>query len=126
MMINENMRVRMLAATAAIMLGHPYAQGQTNNLMPEAEAKNIIDEINASFASLNQVVLVGHEPFLSGLMSTLLIGGEGLTIDLKKGALCKLSAEKLALGKCAVLEWLLTANQMSRLGKGKQKLKEAD
>ena len=99
---------------------------QTNNLMPEAEAKEIIDEINGSFASFNQVVLVGHEPFLSALIATLLTGGEGLTIDLKKGALCKLSVEKLALGKCAVLEWLLTANQMARLGKGKQKLKGCD
>jgi phosphohistidine phosphatase len=92
---------------------------QTKNLLPEAEAKNIIGEINGSFASFGQVVLVGHEPFLSALISTLLTGADSLSIDLKKGALCKLSVEKLAFGKCAVLEWLLTANQMSRLGKGK-------
>jgi phosphohistidine phosphatase len=92
---------------------------QTKNLIPEAEAKNIIDEINGRFASCDQVVLVGHEPFLSGLISMLLTGLDGLSIDLKKGALCKLSVEKLALDKCAVLEWLLTASQMSRLGKGR-------
>jgi phosphohistidine phosphatase len=92
---------------------------QTKNLMPEAEAKNIIDEINGSFATFDQVVLVGHEPLLSGLISTLLTGGDSLSIDLKKGALCKLWVEKLAFGKCAVLEWLLTASQMSRLGKAR-------
>lgn len=90
----------------------------TNHLVPEAEPKNIIDEINGNFASFQDVVLVGHEPFLSALIATLLTGGPDLSIDLKKGALCKLSMERLALEKCAVLEWLLTANQMVRLGKG--------
>jgi phosphohistidine phosphatase len=92
---------------------------QTNNLLPEAGEIDLIEEVNARFASFERVVLVGHEPFLSTLISILLTGGAGVSIDLKKGALCKLSVEKLVLGKCAVLEWLLTANQMSRLGKGK-------
>jgi phosphohistidine phosphatase len=90
---------------------------ETSHLAPEAEAKDIIDEINGNFASFQQVVLVGHEPFLSALLSTLLTGAGGLSIDLKKGALCKLSIEKLALQKCARLEWLLTPGQMARLGK---------
>jgi phosphohistidine phosphatase len=91
---------------------------ETNHLIPEANPRDIIDEINGNFSSFEQVVLAGHEPFLSGLISTLLTGAEGLAIDLKKGALCKLSIEKLAFEKCARLDWLLTAGQMARLGKG--------
>ena len=91
---------------------------QTNNLMPEAEAKEIIEEINGSFAPFNEVVLVGHEPFLSSLMSTLISGGADVAIEMKKGALCKLSLESLAFDKCARLEWLLTSRQLARCGRG--------
>src|SRR5208282_1213639 len=57
---------------------------ETTHLIPEASPPELIDEINGNFASFEQVVLVGHEPFLSGLISTLLTGGEALSIDLKK------------------------------------------
>jgi phosphohistidine phosphatase len=90
----------------------------TNHLVPEANPKDIVDEINGNFSSFGEIALVGHEPFLSALLSTLLTGGETLSVDFKKGALCKLSVEKLVPGKCAALEWLLTAGQMARLGKG--------
>jgi phosphohistidine phosphatase len=91
---------------------------ETNHLIPEASPRDIVDEINGNFASFEQVVLVGHEPFLSSLISTLVTGGEALSIDLKKGALCKLSIEKLSFEKCARLDWLLTSGQLARLGKG--------
>jgi phosphohistidine phosphatase len=91
---------------------------ETNLLIPEASPRDMVEEINRNFASFEQVVLVGHEPFLSNLISTLLTGGEGLAVDLKKGALCKLSIEKLTFAKCARLDWLLTAGQLARMGKG--------
>ncbi|MGA2174945.1 MAG: phosphohistidine phosphatase SixA [Verrucomicrobiota bacterium] len=90
---------------------------ETSRLVPEARPQDIIDEINGNFAAFDQIVLVGHEPFLSGLISTLLSGGGAVSIDLKKGALCKLSIEKLVFGKCARLDWLLTASQLARAGK---------
>jgi phosphohistidine phosphatase SixA len=62
-------------------------------------------------------VLVGHEPFLSGLISVLLTGKPGMKIDFKKAALCKLSVEELRFGDCASLCWLLTPRQLGRLGK---------
>jgi phosphohistidine phosphatase len=90
---------------------------ETNNLVSEAEPKNIIDEINENFASVEQVVLVGHEPFMTRLISALISGeGGAAAIDLKKSGLCKLSIEKLTFGKCARLNWLLTPRQLTRLG----------
>jgi phosphohistidine phosphatase len=90
---------------------------ETNNLAAEAEPKNIVGEINENFASVEQIALVGHEPFMTGLISTLISGeGAAVAIDLKKGGLCKLSIQKLVFGKCALLNWLLTPRQLARLG----------
>jgi phosphohistidine phosphatase len=57
-------------------------------------------------------MLVGHEPFLSQLISLLVSGDTESSVLLKKGGFCKLSTEHLKHGKCATLEWLLTPRQM--------------
>lgn len=63
------------------------------------------------------ILLVGHEPFLSRLISLLLTDGPDLEMDLAKAGLCKLNVEKLRAAKCARLEWLLTPQQMKRMQK---------
>jgi phosphohistidine phosphatase len=90
---------------------------ETARLTPEAGAKDILDEVNENFSAAGEIVLVGHEPFLSRLISTLLTGADGMTMELKKAGFCKLTIEKLVFGKCACLDWLLTPKQLSRLGK---------
>jgi len=90
---------------------------ETARLAPEAGANGIIDEVNENFSAARQIVLVGHEPFLSRLISTLLAGEGGMSMELKKAGLCKLAMEKLVFGKCASLNWLLTPRQLARLGK---------
>jgi phosphohistidine phosphatase len=89
---------------------------ETANLTPDASAKDIIEEINQNFSAAGEIVLVGHEPFMTGLISTLLTGGKATIMELKKAGFCKLTIEKLALGKCACLNWLLTPKQLARLG----------
>jgi phosphohistidine phosphatase len=91
---------------------------ETNHLVPDADPQEIIDEINSNFAAFQQIILVGHEPFLSGLISKLISGGADVALEMKKGALCKLSLESLAFDKCARLEWLLTSRQLARCGRG--------
>jgi len=90
---------------------------QTKNLVSEADPRAIIDEINDNFSTLKEVVIVGHEPFLGGLISTLLTGDGALKINFKKAGLCKLGIGDLRFGKCAQLEWLMTPRQLARLGK---------
>ncbi len=51
-------------------------------------------------------MLVGHEPYLSGLISVLVAGDHSLSIVVKKGGLCRLSIDKLIYDRCATLEWL--------------------
>jgi phosphohistidine phosphatase len=59
-----------------------------------------------------KILLVGHEPDLSRLISVLATGTLQLQLDFKKGGLCKLEAETLRAGPCATLVWLLTPKQM--------------
>jgi phosphohistidine phosphatase SixA len=58
------------------------------------------------------ILLAGHEPYLSRLISLLVTGDTQLQMDFKKGGLCKLEVEKLRFGSCATLAWLLTPKQM--------------
>jgi phosphohistidine phosphatase len=90
---------------------------ETTHLAADAGPKGIIEEINENYCAAGSIVLAGHEPFLSRLISTLLTGGTGMTLELKKGGACKLTIEKLAFGQCASLNWLLTPKQLARLGK---------
>ena len=89
----------------------------TDHLAADADPAGVVDEITGSFAALKSIVLVGHEPFLSGLISVLLTGERGMVIDFKKAALCKLTVDDLRFGKCASLDWLLTPRQLVRIGK---------
>jgi phosphohistidine phosphatase SixA len=62
------------------------------------------------------VLLVGHEPYLSGLISLLCTGGPDLALTMKKGGLCRLGVEVLSCGQCATLEWLLSPRVLGLKG----------
>jgi len=66
--------------------------------------------VNPNFFK-RSLLLVGHEPYLSQLIAVL-IGGEKMRMDFKKGGLCCISAESLTFGRCATLEWLLTPKML--------------
>jgi len=83
-------------------------------LAPEGSPKRVVECLNRLDPRPQAVLLVGHEPGLSELVSLLTTGNLRLGIVLKKGGLCKLSAETLKPARCAVLEWLLTPKLMAR------------
>ena len=84
-------------------------------LAPGGDAAVLFRQLARVKPSPESVLLVGHEPDLSRLVSRLVTGGVQLQMDFKKGGLCKLDAEKLQAGKCATLAWLLTPRQMRLL-----------
>ena len=61
-------------------------------------------------------LLVGHEPYLSSLISMLISGSPRAYITMKKGGLCKLSADGLKYDRCASLRWLFTPKQLIAAG----------
>ena len=83
----------------------------TDTLAPRDSAKPLIEYLKDQGA-VDDALLVGHEPFLSRLISLLISGDYETSVLLKKGGFCKLSTVELKHGRCATLEWLLTPKQM--------------
>lgn len=87
----------------------------SDELAPAGSAKKLIEHLNRLDPMPDTVLLAGHEPYLSEFISLLLSGDTGLAIVLKKGGLCKLTADSLHYGRCAALEWLLTPKQLLQM-----------
>ena len=84
----------------------------SDSLTPDGDPKTLIEYLNGFQPAPESVLVVGHEPYLSGLISRLVSGGADFSVVMKKGGLCKMTAESLKHGRCAALEWLLTPKQM--------------
>ena len=84
-------------------------------LSADAEPTALIEEINTNFGDRQSVLSVGLEPYLSTLISTLVAGRGDLSLPMKKGGLCKLTADRLRYGHCAKLDWLLAPKHLTRI-----------
>jgi phosphohistidine phosphatase len=79
----------------------------SDSLVPMGEPNDMIGEINEKY-SVDELMLVGHEPNLSSLAGFLLAGNSNISINLKRGGVCCLSVDDLHYDRKAVLEWLVT------------------
>ncbi len=86
----------------------------SDTLIPMGDASEIIGEINEKY-DVDELVLVSHEPFISGLIGTLVASNLDTAINIKNGGVCCLSADDLHLERRAVLEWLLPPKILSAL-----------
>ena len=84
----------------------------SEHLTPAGSAKKLVTLINHRKPPAKEVLLVGHEPYLSELISLLVAGDTQSAVLMKKGGLCKLTLEQLEAQRCARLEWLLTPKQL--------------
>jgi phosphohistidine phosphatase len=110
------LRARRTAEIAAEALGLGDALRFDDELAPEGDPARLIEHVNGMSPEPRRLLLVGHEPYLSRLISVLTTGGGELGIELKKGGLAGLEAQqRLAFGSCAVLKWLLTPRQMASM-----------
>ncbi len=77
-------------------------------LASEASPKSFAHALGRQGCYWRSVLVVGHEPFLSQLISLWVAGNtDAISVTLKKGGLCKLSVRKPQAGRCATLEWLV-------------------
>ena len=100
--------------TAEIIAGELKLKKQlqfSEALTPEGSMKDMVKELNDRKPVPKSVLLVGHEPYLSQLISLLISGDEIAAVEMKKGGLCKLEADDLRPGACKLV-WLLTPSQM--------------
>jgi len=91
----------------------------TENLLPPASVEELLREAHDRFPESQRILLVGHEPHLSEMVSSLL-KSKPLAIDFKKGGLCCLSIEPSSKNANGVLNWLLTPTQLWLLAKEKR------
>ena len=87
----------------------------SENLIPMGDPDLLISEINEKY-SANSIALIGHEPHLSSLISLLVWDNACLDITLKKGGVCRLSADDLHHTRKATLEWLITPGILVEIG----------
>jgi phosphohistidine phosphatase len=109
------LRARQTADRVAAEFHAKSLQNPSIHLNPDRPPQALIAELKKNYPSHTNILIVGHEPQLSQLISVLLIGSEILPLTLKKGGLCKLSIENLRDNPCARLEWLLTSRQLRQL-----------
>ena len=79
----------------------------SEHLTPSSDHRNIIREVNA--LGMDRILLVGHEPHLSALISLLVTGSRAAQIEMEKGSLaCVGVSAQLKFGD-GTLEWILPA-----------------
>ena len=109
------LRSRQTAEIVANSLGMRRALEFRDELTPAGDPK-ALPESSIGFPKSENLLLVGHEPYLSGLLSVLICGQADAAIDLKKNGLVKIeAAQRLKFGRCATLNWLLTPRQLALL-----------
>jgi phosphohistidine phosphatase len=87
----------------------------TRSLATDGDSKGLVRHLARDFRSWETVLLVGHEPYLSQLIAVLIGGNPAISLDLKKGGLCKLAADSLTYDRSATLEWWLPPKILKNL-----------
>lgn len=100
-------RARQTAEIVAAELGSAVPE-LTPFLDPGADGERLCVFLARRAQEAEKIILVGHEPALSGLASMLLSGDQRMRIVMKKGGICKLCIDRLRWGRCATLVWLLS------------------
>lgn len=107
------------AETAAIVAaGLPDAPAprELEALEPDVPAADTLRALRL-FARSRDVLLVGHEPNLSQLLSLLLTGSsDGAALAMKKGGCAAVELTALVPGGGTTLRWLLAPRMLRRLG----------
>ena len=90
---------------------------QTGELEPGAKPSAVIDLI-ATRDELDRVVVVGHEPDLGLLVSTLLAGDGHGFVAMKKGGVARVTIDGRLAAGAGSLRWLLTPRVVEALAAG--------
>ena len=110
------LRARQTAELVAVELASRRILQINEALVPTGDPRVLLRHITRMKPAPENVLLVGHEPYLSELVSVLISGSPDAAIDLKKNGLARLeTTQRLKYGRCATLNWLLTPRQLALL-----------
>ena len=108
-------RARETAELAAHELALAGVLEYSPHLESGGDPAKLIADLAGRVPLPENILLVGHEPQLSHLVSVLLCGEASMEIALKKGGLCKLEVATLRYARCAALQYLLTPSQLASI-----------
>jgi phosphohistidine phosphatase len=110
-------RARQTAEIVCEALGLQSDLEEISGLAPESSVDHLIFSLTR-FQDREHLLLVGHQPLMSDIISFLLAGKNGpeVKVDLKKGGLCRVEIGELPPAKPGTLHWLLTSKQLRLLG----------
>jgi phosphohistidine phosphatase len=109
------------AETAAILVAEHGELPEPKELDALKQGTPPLDSIRALARQTKRgdVMIVGHEPGLSGIAAALLTGSpDGIKIDLKKGGVIALQLDRVAPRRATLL-WVSTPRALRRLGRTK-------
>ena len=89
---------------------------QTASLAPGVSIEALFAEIKRH-TSAESIALIGHQPDLGEMISTIVCGGDDLAIELKKGSVCLINVSETVPTLRGELAWLLTPRQLRSLAK---------
>ena len=105
-------RARQTAELVACGFKKPAKVQLCEALIPDGTSVQVVDILRRLKPLPGNLLIVGHEPNLSSLVSVLVGGKGGSCVVFKKGGLCKLCVHSLRPQPDASIEWLLTPKQM--------------
>lgn len=102
------LRARQTADIVAEEMGIPDRVALHDRLAPDGDARQLMDDISDLDPSIENLLLAGHEPLLSTLLSVLTTGTANLRVEFKKCCLAKLElTNRIGFERCATLSWLV-------------------
>jgi phosphohistidine phosphatase len=109
--------IRAYETAAIVAEAYPDSDGPVvwEELSPGMEFDRLIYRIREQ-GSLPSLLLVGHEPSLSALISVIISGSVDARILVKKGGLAKIVNFIPDLEPCGDLVWLLSPGLMQKMG----------
>jgi phosphohistidine phosphatase len=106
-------RARQTADIVAEILGEESVVDEIPALAPDSSPEQLLSELSTVEGKEN-VMLVGHEPFLGNLAGFLLTrkNDSDVRIPLKKGGICRIEIDAVPPTQAGTMHWLLTPKQL--------------
>jgi phosphohistidine phosphatase len=88
-----------------------------DELKPEGNRLDLYRKVSSRFKQQSSVLIVGHEPYLTDMISEMIFDGKAGTIVLKKAGLARIEANSSLSMLHGQLKWLLTPRHMKNMAK---------
>ena len=108
-------RAKETAAIAAKVLKKEDVLEVWEELKPESRTRELYTRLSKLRVD-STVLIVGHEPYLSGMIGELVAGSDQSRIVLKKAGIAKVEVTSLTPKPEGVLRWLLTPRLLKKIG----------